>query len=56
MNKNLKNTIIAIIIAVAGFFGYKIIIEPPINVVSTTQIKSDTIKVDSVKVITDTTE
>ena len=51
MNKTqIRNLIIAVVIAVAGFFGYNVIVTPPVNVipkVDTSAITIDTVKVDT---------
>lgn len=51
MNKTqIRNLIIAILVAIAGFFGYNIVINPPVNVipkVDTSAIFIDTVKVDT---------
>ncbi len=36
MNKKIKNFLIAIIVAIAAYFGYNVIINPPINDLTTT--------------------
>ena len=51
MNKTqIRNLVIAVVIAVAGFFGYNVIVTPPINVIpkaDTSTIAIDTVKVDT---------
>lgn len=55
MNKKLQNFLIAIIIAVAAYFGYNVVINPPVNILPTTVDTLQTVKVDTVKtVISDT--
>jgi hypothetical protein len=31
MNKNLQNFLITIVVAVAAYFGYNVVINPPVN-------------------------
>lgn len=51
---NVKQLVITLIIIVAGFFGYKVIVEPPVNTVTTKVSTIDTTLVDSTFNLKDT--
>ena len=51
MNKKLQNFIIAVIIAAAAYFGYNVVINPPVNVLPTTVDTLQTVKVDTIQTV-----
>ena len=56
MNKiNFKQLVITLVIVIAGFFGYKVIVEPPVNVIQNNVPVKDSISVDSTFKAKDTT-
>jgi len=54
MNKKLQTLIIAIVIALAGFFGYNVIVNPPVNIIPSKidtiqNVQVDTLLIDTLK-------